>query len=185
MHAQCQAWNHHHDPARSYQEDSCHNWSYKCHPNLTPAHQLALGSDLDGAPMDEEWNYSSVVGMMLLYLSTNTSCPDIAFTTASQVVHFSQRKPQQVNFAAIKTIIWYLHSTTSKFGIIIMNLTCKFQVDCYCVASFAGLYESKPHWSGLFESCEFILKLKAIFILTEKRVICSTLLPPKLSAKQT
>ena len=117
MHAQCQAWNHHHDPARSYQEDSCHNWSYKCHPNLTPAHQLALGSDLDGAPMDEEWNYSSVVGMMLLYLSTNTSCPDIAFTTASQVVHFSQRKPQQVNSAAIKTIIWYLHSTTSKFGI--------------------------------------------------------------------
>ena len=34
----------------------------------------------------------------------------------------------------------------------------------------------------LFENCVLILKLKVIFILTEKRVICSTL-PPKLSAK--
>ena len=32
----------------------------------------------------------------------------------------------------------------------------------------------------LFENCELILKLKVIFILTEKRVICSTL-PLKLA----
>ena len=112
-----------------------------CRPNWTPASQLALGSDPEGAIMDEEWSYSSVVGM-LLYLSTNTR-PDIAFAV-SQVARFSQ-SPRQVHAVAIKTIVRYLHGT-SKFGII-MKPTGKFQVDCYCDADFAGLYKREPDWS--------------------------------------
>ena len=46
-------------------------------PNWTPTSVEALGMDPDGEPMQEEWNYRSIVGM-LLYLSTNTR-PDISF----------------------------------------------------------------------------------------------------------
>ena len=42
-----------------------------CNPNWTPTTQNALGNDINGAPMKEDWSYSSVVGM-LLYLSTCT-----------------------------------------------------------------------------------------------------------------
>ncbi|KAI2502607.1 hypothetical protein MHU86_11872 [Fragilaria crotonensis] len=42
-----------------------------CNSNHTPALQACLGIDPDGEPMDEFWNYRSIVGM-LLYLSTNT-----------------------------------------------------------------------------------------------------------------
>jgi hypothetical protein len=51
-----------------------------CNPNWTPASTQALGIDPDGEPIAEEWNYRSIVGMML-YLSTNTR-PDIAFAVS-------------------------------------------------------------------------------------------------------
>ena len=38
-----------------------------CNPNNTPALQACLRIDPDGEPMDEFWNYRSIVGM-LLYL---------------------------------------------------------------------------------------------------------------------
>ena len=43
----------------------------------TPAENKALGSDSDGAPCQETFNYASVVGM-IRYLS-NTTRPDLAF----------------------------------------------------------------------------------------------------------
>jgi hypothetical protein len=54
--------------------------------NRVPAAQVALGSDPDGEPMKEGWNYASVVSM-LLYLSTNTH-PNIAYAV-SQVARFT------------------------------------------------------------------------------------------------
>jgi hypothetical protein len=42
-----------------------------CNPNWTSASTTPIGSDPDGEPMDESWNYQSSVGM-LLYLTTNT-----------------------------------------------------------------------------------------------------------------
>jgi hypothetical protein len=41
-----------------------------CNPNWTPASTTPIGSDPDGEPMDETWNYQSIIGM-LLYLITN------------------------------------------------------------------------------------------------------------------
>ena len=46
-------------------------------PMATPALGTPLGTDAKGLPFDEEWDYASVVGM-LLYLSSN-SRPDIQF----------------------------------------------------------------------------------------------------------
>jgi hypothetical protein len=43
-----------------------------CNPNWTPPLSQALGIDPDGEPMHEEWNYHSIVGILiLLYLSAN------------------------------------------------------------------------------------------------------------------
>ena len=58
-----------------------------CNPNKTPAAQVPLKKDLDGEPMNhKEFNYRSVVGM-LLYLSGNTRS-DISFAV-SQVARFT------------------------------------------------------------------------------------------------
>ena len=51
-----------------------------CSANKTPTSQTALGSDPEGHPIKEAWNYSSEVGM-LLYFPTNTR-PDIAFAVS-------------------------------------------------------------------------------------------------------
>ena len=60
-------------------------------PTWTPPTQESLGSDIDGFPMTETWNYRSVIGM-LLYLSSNSS-PDIAFAV-HQCARFSHASKQ-------------------------------------------------------------------------------------------
>jgi hypothetical protein len=107
-------------------------------PNWTPATQLGLGTDPDGAPMHESWSYPSIVGM-LLYLSTNTR-PDIAFAV-SQVARFSY-SPRQSHATAIKTIVRYLSRTSDKG--IIMRPNGRLNLDCYVDADFAGLYKREP-----------------------------------------
>ncbi|KAI2492952.1 hypothetical protein MHU86_21591 [Fragilaria crotonensis] len=76
--------------------------------------QACLGIDPDGEPMDEFWNYRSIVGM-LLYLSTNTR-PDITFAV-SQVARFNH-SPKKSHAMAIKTIVRYLHRTADKGTIV-------------------------------------------------------------------
>ena len=81
-----------------------------CKPNVVPCVQTALGSDPDGSPMSDEWNYLSVVGM-LLYLACN-SRPDIAFAV-SQVARFSNN-PKASHAKAVKTIVRYLAGTRNQ-----------------------------------------------------------------------
>lgn len=105
-----------------------------CKPNRVPTTQQALGSDLDGLPMQEDWSYPSVVGM-LLYLSTN-SRPDIAFAV-SQVCRFSSN-PKQSHATAIKTIIRYLKGTRTEGTII--RPAKRLIVDLYVDADYCSLH---------------------------------------------
>ncbi len=113
-----------------------------CNPNHTPALQACLGIDPDGEPMDEFWNYRSIVGM-LLYLSTNTR-PDITFAV-SQVARFNH-SPKKSHASAIKTIVRYLHRTADKGTIV--TPTGDLSLDCYVDADFAGLHGRDPDHSN-------------------------------------
>ncbi len=106
-----------------------------CNPNSTPALQYTLGSDKDGEPMTEDWNYRGICGM-LLYLSTNTR-PDISFAV-SQVCRFSQ-DPKKSHATAVKTILRYLKKTSEK-GMIISPTMNILHLDLYVDADFCGLY---------------------------------------------
>jgi hypothetical protein len=64
-----------------------------CNPNWVPATKEALGIDPECKPMEEDWSYPPIIGM-LLYLLTNTR-PHIAFAV-SQVVHFNHNQKKQV-----------------------------------------------------------------------------------------
>jgi hypothetical protein len=105
-----------------------------CNPNWIPAMKAPLHKDEEGPDMSEDWNYRSVVGMML-YLTINTR-PDIAYAV-SQVARFSH-SPKQSHSAAVKTIVRYLVRTKDK-GTLYQRPT-GLSVDCYVDADFAGLY---------------------------------------------
>ena len=109
-----------------------------CNPNWTPASTTALGSDPEGEPMTDAWNYRSVVGM-LLYLTTNTR-PDIAFAV-SQVARFSH-DPKKSHATALKTIVRYLARTWDK-GMIVKP-TGTLELEVWADADFAGLYRAEP-----------------------------------------
>ena len=109
-----------------------------CNPNWTPASSTPLGSDPDGEPMDEPWNYRSIIGM-LLYLTTNTR-PDCALAV-SQAARFSH-DPKQSHATAVKTIVRYLKRTSDK-GMIVRP-TGVLSLEDYVDASFAGNYAVEP-----------------------------------------
>jgi hypothetical protein len=109
-----------------------------CNPNWTPASTTPLGIDPDGEPMDEEWSYRSIVGM-LLYLTTNTR-PDCSFAV-SQVGRFCH-DPKKSHATAIKTIVRYLHRTSDK-GMIVRP-TGVLNLENYVDASFANSYGVEP-----------------------------------------
>jgi len=110
----------------------------ECNRNFTPTTQEALGSDPEGLPMKEKWNYRSIIGM-LLYLSTNTR-PDIAFAV-SQAARFSN-EPKQSHAIAVKTIVRYLVGTKEKGTIV--TPTKKLDIKLYVDADFAGLFKKEP-----------------------------------------
>ena len=107
-----------------------------CKPNATPTTQVALGSDPEGEPMDEKWNYRGICGM-LLYLSTNTR-PDISFAV-SQVCRFSAN-PKKSHATAVKMILRYLKKTEDKGMVIKPKLGDPFELDMYVDADFCGLF---------------------------------------------
>ena len=109
-----------------------------CRQVWTPTTLDTLGSDPDGAPMAETWNYKSVIGM-LLYLSNNTR-PDLTFAV-SQVARFTHA-PKQSHAVAVKRIVRYL-ATTSNMGTIVKR-SKNLNLDVFVDADFAGLYRSEP-----------------------------------------
>jgi hypothetical protein len=109
-----------------------------CNPNRTPATKEALGIDPEGQPMREQWDYQSIVGM-LLYLSTNTR-PDIIFSV-SQVARFNHA-PKQTHAQAVKRIVRYLFKTSTKGTI--LRPHSKLTLQCFVDADFAGLFKIDP-----------------------------------------
>lgn len=97
----------------------------------------ALGADLDGDPFLEEWNYRTVIGM-LMFISANTR-PDIAFAV-HQAARFSH-SPRASHAHAVKRILRYLQRTKDKGFRLCPNTT--HQVDCYVDADFAGNFAAE------------------------------------------
>ena len=105
-----------------------------CNAKGTPSGLQPLGTDSEGKPFDEEWEYARVVGM-LMYLSSNTR-PDIQFAV-HQCARFTH-VPRGSHAEAIKRICRYLQGTKDKG--IIMKPKENPTLDCYADADFAGLW---------------------------------------------
>ena len=145
-----------------------------CNPNRVPA-TGPLGTDPDGEPMDESWNYRSIVGM-LLYLSTN-SRPDISFAV-SQVARFCAN-PKASHATAVKTILRYLKRTRDK-GMII-KIDKKLTLDLFVDADFCGLFKVEPDVdsNSVRSRSGFIVKLAGCPLTwrssLQTSIACSTL----------
>ena len=109
-----------------------------CSPNKTPAKQEALGIDPDGEPMDEPWNYASIVGM-LLYLCSNTR-PDLSYSV-SQAARFTH-SPKKSHAQAVKHLLRYLKGTMD-LGITV-SVGSALRFDVYSDADFCGRYKVDP-----------------------------------------
>jgi hypothetical protein len=113
-------------------------------PKKTPASSIPLGTDADGDPFDEDWNYASAIGMML-YLTSN-SRPEIQFSV-HQCARFTH-SPRKSHAEAVKRIARYLAGTSDK------GLTFSpgedLKLDCYVDADYAGLWryedDQDPIW---------------------------------------
>jgi hypothetical protein len=103
----------------------------------TPASTTALGTDKDGEPFNETWEYASVVGM-LMYLGTN-SRPDIAFSVNQCARH--THNPRESHAKAVKHICRYLKGTATRG--LEFTLNGEMAVDCYVDSDFAGLWNQE------------------------------------------
>jgi hypothetical protein len=138
----------------------------ECNPNRTPTTREVLGTDPDGEPMDDSWNYHSIVGM-LLYLTTNTR-PNIAFAV-SQVTRFSH-VPKRSHALTVKTIIWYLSRTKDKG--VVYRCPQELKLTCFVDADFAGLYRRElPELSASAKSqTGYIVSIGGCYILSKSQL---------------
>ena len=105
----------------------------------TPASRT-IGKETDKPPLDEGFNYRSVVGM-LLCLGNNTR-PDCAFAI-HQAARFSNN-PRQPHGKALKRIGRYLQGTQDKG--LILHPSKDMTLNCYVDADFAGIWGNEdPH----------------------------------------
>ena len=105
-----------------------------CNVKHTPASPTPLGTNADGEPFHEEWEYASVVGM-LMYLCSNTR-PDIQYAV-HQCARFNHCA-RATHADAIRQICRYLKGTADKG--IIFEPESTLKLDCYVDADFAGLW---------------------------------------------
>jgi hypothetical protein len=110
-----------------------------CNTKATPCNQVPLGTDPDGAPIIGNFDYASVVGM-LMYLSSNTR-PDIQYAVhqCARFTHFPKRSHED----AILRICRYLQGSKDKG--MRFKPDDKLKIDCYVDADFAGLYNVENH----------------------------------------
>ena len=114
-----------------------------CNHEYTPADKYPLRKDVSGAPCCENWNYRSIVGMML-YLAGGTR-PDISYAV-NQCARFSHG-PKRSHEIGVKHIARYLKRTQKK-GIIMTPNSNKMRIDVYANADFSGLYNTAKYASA-------------------------------------
>jgi hypothetical protein len=105
----------------------------------TPAREKPIGADLEGKPFQEEWEYASVVGMLMFLVNTR---PDIQFAV-HQCARFTH-SPRHSHSFAVKRVIRYLKHTQENGKD--RGLTFELggnkipKIECYADADFAGLW---------------------------------------------
>jgi hypothetical protein len=105
-----------------------------CNRCLTSASTTTVGSYVNGAPFIEDWEYASIVGM-LMYLEVHT-CPDIAYTVHQAAIY--THDPRASHAVAIKRILRYIKGTKDKEIYFTPDGTEK--IDCYVDSDFSGLF---------------------------------------------
>lgn len=125
-----------------------------CNTKATPCNVEPLGTDANGKRCEAEWDYASVVGM-LMYLCSN-SRPDIQFAV-HQCARFTH-SPRASHEQAILRICRYLKGTREQ------GMTFKpdpsMQLNCYVDADFAGL------WSVEDDQDPVCVKSRTGYVLT-------------------
>lgn len=109
----------------------------ECNTADTPCTTVPLGTNPDGAPHNEEWEYSSAVGM-LMYLAGNAH-PETAFAV-HQCARFTHN-PKSTHTVAIKHLARYFQGILSKEQGLIFDPTEALTLDCYVDADYAGLWK--------------------------------------------
>ena len=110
----------------------------ECNLKFTPADKVPLDKDENGDPCREEWDYRSIVGM-LLYLAGSTR-PDISYAV-HQCARFSHQ-PRASHEVGVKHIVRYLKGTRDK-GLIMKPTSDNLKLDLFADADFAGLFASE------------------------------------------
>ena len=98
-----------------------------------------MGADQDGELFKADWEYASVVGMLMFLVNTR---PDIQFAV-HQCARFTHN-PKMSHLNAVKRIVRYLKGTAinDKDRQLTFDTGQKgdpLQMDCYVDADFAGL----------------------------------------------
>ena len=109
-----------------------------CNLKFTPTDKEPLSKDIDGDLCWEEWDYMSVVGI-LLYLSWN-SRPDIVYAVHQCVRLF--HNPKRSHEIGVKNIVRYLKGTRTK-GLIMQPDDSLLHLELFADAEFAGLFTSE------------------------------------------
>ena len=120
-----------------------------CNGTRTPAPKAPLSKDEDGVPFSGNYNYASVVEMMM-YL-TGHSRPDITFAVHQCARH--THKPTEKHKKYLKQIGRYLQMTKDKGLILKPSVGDELHIQCYVDADFAGLWgHEQPNDSHVTKS---------------------------------
>jgi hypothetical protein len=105
-----------------------------CNKCATPATTTPVGADIDGALLKEDWEYASIVGMMM-YLASNTR-PEISYDV-HQAARYSHGT-RDSHALSVKRIMWYLKGTSDKG--IIFKPTKSNKIDYHVDPDLSGLF---------------------------------------------